>query len=370
MYNYLVVGAGLFGAVFAAIMNENGKSCLVIDKRSHVGGNVYQKEEAGIRIHLYGPHIFHTDNEEVWRFINQYGRFNHFINSPLACYKGRLYNLPFNMNTFSQLWNICSPEEAKMIISRQREKYNCILEPSNLEEQALKLCGDDIYHTFIKEYTEKQWGRPARELPADIIKRVPFRFTFDNNYYNDTYQGIPVDGYNEIIKKLLTGRYIQVKTKSDFFNDRYGFERIAEKVLFTGCIDAYFDYRFGQLAYRSLRFEHFHLVTDNYQGNAVVNFNEATTLYTRIIEHKHFEFGQQPTTVITKEYPKEYTQSDEPYYPVNDLINTRRLNEYKTLSANYPHVIFGGRLGAYSYLDMDDTIAEAIALAKKELTHK
>jgi UDP-galactopyranose mutase len=366
MYNYLIVGSGLFGAVFARIMNENGKNCLVIDKRSHTGGNIYSKEDHGIKVHLYGPHIFHTDSEEVWSFMNRFTRFNHYRNSPLACYKGTLYNLPFNMNTFNRLWNVNTPEEAENKIREQCDRYKNITHPSNLEEQALKLCGDDIYYTFIKEYTEKQWGRPAKELPASIIKRIPVRFTYDNNYFNDPYQGIPTDGYNTLIDNLFMN--ICVKTGTDYFENRSYFHRIAEKVIFTGCIDEYFDYQLGKLEYRSLRFEHIHLDTDNYQGNAIINYSEAEVPYTRIIEHKHFEFGKQVSTIITKEYPLEYGLSEEPYYPVNDGKNSKRYLEYEKLAATCPDVLFGGRLGQYAYFDMDDTVAAAIALAKKELS--
>ena len=365
MYDYLIVGSGLFGSVFAQIMKENGKNSLVIDKRNHIGGNIYSKDEDGIKIHTYGAHIFHTDNEEVWHYINRFTVFNHYINSPLACYKGKLYNLPFNMNTFSKLWNINTPEEAKHIIQKQCDKYKNIT-PSNLEEQALKLCGDDIYYTFIKEYTEKQWGRPANQLPASIIKRVPFRFTYDNNYFDDPHQGIPKEGYNALINNLL--KNIRIDINTNYFDNREYFNSIAKKIIFTGCIDEYFEHQFGKLDYRSLKFEHIHLETDNYQGNAVVNYNEATVPYTRIIEHKHFEFGKQPFTIITKEHPQEYTPSEEPYYPINDEKNTKRLNEYKALAANYPNIIFGGRLGQYAYFDMDDSIASAISLAKKELS--
>jgi len=368
MYNYLIVGAGLFGSVFARIMNENGKSCLIIDKRNHTGGNIYSRVEDGIRVHLYGPHIFHTDNEEVWRYVNKFARFNRFINSPLAYCKGVLYNLPFNMNTFSKLWNINTPDEAKRIILKQCDRYRHIVKPANLEEHALKLCGDDIYYTFIKEYTEKQWGRPARQLPASIIKRIPFRFTYDNNYYDDPYQGIPVDGYDGLTENLLKGECIHVKTKTDYFDDRAYFDGLADRTLFTGCIDKYFEYRLGKLEYRSLRFEHIRLETDNYQGNATVNYCESKVPFTRIIEHKHFEFGKQPFTIITKEYPQDYSLHEEPYYPVNDEKNTRRLNEYKKLAENRSNVIFGGRLGQYAYLDMDDTIASAMSLAQKELS--
>jgi UDP-galactopyranose mutase len=366
MYNYLIIGSGLFGAVFAQIMKENGRSCVVVDKRNHIGGNLYSKEEDGIKVHLYGAHIFHTDNEEVWRYINRFTEFNHYRNSPLAYYKGRLYNLPFNMNTFNKLWGVNIPEEARHKIQEQCRKYSHIIQPLNLEEQALKLCGDDIYYTFIKEYTEKQWGRPARELPASIIKRIPFRYTYDNNYFEDPYQGIPKRGYNELINNLFEG--VRVQVGQNYFEDRDYFNHMAEKILFTGCIDEYFEHRFGKLEYRSLRFEHMRLDTSNYQGNAVVNYNEASVPYTRIIEHKHFEFGKQPFTIITKEYPLDCSSSEEPYYPVNDEKNTMRYNEYKRLAASYPDVIFGGRLGQYAYFDMDDTIAAAISLAKKEMS--
>jgi UDP-galactopyranose mutase len=366
MYNYLIVGSGLFGAVFARQMNDHGRTCLVIDKRIHTGGNVYSEEIQGINVHLYGAHIFHTDNEAVWKYMNRFTRFNHFRNSPLACYKGTLYNLPFNMNTFNKLWKVNTPEEARRKIREQCDRYQDIIHPSNLEEQALKLCGDDIYYTFIKEYTEKQWGRPAKELPASIIRRIPIRFTYDNNYFDDPYQGIPQEGYHVLISNLL--KDVRVQTGTDYFDDRSYFHRIAEKVLFTGCIDEYFECRLGKLEYRSLRFEHVHLETDNYQGNAVVNYNEAETPYTRIIEHKHFEFGKQPSTIITKEYPLEYGSSGEPYYPIRDEKNSKRYLEYKKLATAHPNTLFGGRLGQYAYLDMDDTVAAALLLAQQELS--
>ena len=366
MYNYLIIGSGLFGAVFAQIMKENGKSCMVIEKRNHAGGNIYTEEVETIKIHVYGPHIFHTSNDEVWRYVNKFTGFNHFKNSPLAYSRGTLYNLPFNMNTFNKLWDVNTPEEAQAKINEQRMKYEHISNPLNLEEQALKLCGDDIYYTFVKDYTEKQWGRPANRLPASIIKRIPIRFTYDNNYFDDKYQGIPENGYNTLINNLLDG--ISVKTDTNYFENRDYFNKIAEKTLFTGCIDEYFEHRFGKLDYRSLKFEHTRLETDNYQGNAVINYNEADIPYTRIIEHKHFDFGKQPFTIITKEFPLEYTLSEEPYYPVNDEKNSIRLNEYRNLAKNYPNVIFGGRLGQYAYFDMDDTVAAAISLAKKELS--
>lgn len=365
-YDYLIVGAGLFGSVFAQIMHEQGRSCLVIDKRDHIGGNIYTKEEGGIHVHLYGAHIFHTDNEDVWKYINRFACFNHYINSPLAFYKNRLYNLPFNMNTFHQLWGVITPEEAKAKIQEQCGKYRDMIEPANLEEQALSLCGEDIYSHFIKEYTEKQWGRSAKELPASIIKRIPVRFTFDNNYFNDPYQGIPKGGYTNLINKLLEGVSTQVNT--NYFNDRDYFHSIAKKVLFTGCIDEYFNYQFGKLEYRSLKFEHTRMEIDNYQGNAVVNYNEAKYPFTRIIEHKHFEFGTQPFTIITKEYPQEYSSQGEPYYPINNEANVACYRKYKELSVNDPNVIFGGRLGQYAYFDMDDTIREAMLLAQKELS--
>ena len=366
IYDYLIVGSGLFGSVFAQIMNESGKKCLVIDKRNHTGGNIYPKEEDGIKIHWYGAHIFHTDNEEVWKYINRFASFNNYVNSPLAFSKGKLYNLPFNMNTFNKLWNVNTPEEAKLKIREQCSKYADISQPANLEEQALKLCGDDIYYTFIKEYTEKQWGRPSNQLPASIIKRIPFRLTYDNNYFNDPYQGIPKNGYTALTNNLLEG--ICLQTDTNYFDNIPYFQNIANKILFTGCIDEYFEYRFGRLDYRSLKFEHLHLATDNYQGNAVINYNEAKYPFTRIIEHKHFEFGKQPSTIITKEYPQEYTPSDEPYYPINDEKNLKCYNKYKALAEKDSRVIFGGRLGQYAYFDMDDTIAAAISLAKKELS--
>jgi UDP-galactopyranose mutase len=365
-YDYLIVGSGLFGSTFAQIMNGNGKKCLVIDKRGHTGGNIYTKEENNIKIHWYGAHIFHTDNEEVWHYINKFTKFNNYINSPLAYSEGKLYNLPFNMNTFNKLWNVNTPEEAKHKIQEQCSKYKDISQPANLEEQALKLCGDDIYYTFIKEYTEKQWGRPANQLPASIIKRIPFRLTYNNNYFNDPYQGIPKDGYTALTNNLL--KDIHVQTYTNYFDNIPYFQSIAEKILFTGCIDEYFEYKFGRLDYRSLKFKHIYLDTDNYQGNAVINYNEAKYPFTRIIEHKHFEFGKQPSTIITKEYPQKYTPSDEPYYPINDEKNLKCFNKYKALAEKNSHVIFGGRLGQYAYFDMDDTIASAISLTQKELS--
>lgn len=365
-YDYLIVGAGLFGSVFANEARKNGKKCLVIDKRPHTGGNIYCEEYEGIRIHKYGAHIFHTSNKEVWDYVNDLAAFNRYTNSPLAYYRGVMYNLPFNMNTFSKLWGVNTPAEAKARIEEQRTRYSFIQEPANLEEQALKLCGEDIYRIFIKGYTEKQWGRPATELPAFIIRRIPFRFTFDNNYFDDLYQGIPIGGYNKLIEALLKGT--EVRTDTDYFENREYFDDIAAKKLFTGCIDEYFGYEFGALDYRSLRFENEYPDTDNYQGNAVVNYNEREIPYTRIIEHKHFEFGRQPVTVITREYPKEFIKGDEPYYPINDEKNTRIVKQYKAKAALCSDVLFGGRLAQYAYFDMDDTVEAALQLAGKEFT--
>lgn len=366
MYDYLIVGSGLYGAVCAYELTRAGKSVLVIDKREHIGGNVYTESVEGINVHRYGAHIFHTSDPKIWDYVNRFAPFNQFVNHPIARYHNECYNLPFNMNTFNKLWNVNTPEEAKHKIQEQCSKYKDISQPANLEEQALKLCGDDIYYTFIKEYTEKQWGRPAYQLPASIIKRIPFRLTYNNNYFNDPYQGIPKDGYTALTNNLLKDIDVQIDT--NYFNNIPYFQSIAEKILFTGCIDEYFEYKFGRLDYRSLKFEHIHLDIDNYQGNAVINYNEAKYPFTRIIEHKHFEFGKQPSTIITKEYPQEYTPSDEPYYPINDEKNLKCFNKYKLLAEKDSRVIFGGRLGQYAYFDMDDTIASAILLTKKELS--
>lgn len=363
-YDYLIVGAGLFGAVFAHEAHKAGKRCLVIDKRSHRGGNIYCREVEGIHVHEYGAHIFHTDNAEVWRYVNDLVEFNRFTNSPLACYQGKLYNLPFNMNTFYQLWGVRTPAEAMAKIEEQRQSYNHILEPENLEEQALKLCGKDIYEKLIKGYTEKQWGRSAKELPAFIIKRVPFRFVFDNNYFNDAYQGIPKGGYNILIDRLLEG--VEVLTDTNFFEDRAHWEGIAEKILFTGCIDEFFRYQCGHLEYRSLRFRHEKMDCRDFQGNAVVNYTEREIPYTRVIEHKHFEFGQQPVTMVTYEYPDSFEIGKEPYYPVNDERNSRIYQAYRNLAEHTPNVLFGGRLAQYVYADMDDTVAAALDLWKQQ----
>lgn len=364
-YDYLIIGAGLFGSVFAQQMKTNGKRCLVIDKRTHTGGNIYCRKMEGIDVHLYGAHIFHTANETVWQYVNRFVSFNHFINSPLAFYKEKLYNLPFNMNTFQALWGVRTPAEAKSKLREQQEAYSHIQNPNNLEEKALTICGEDIYYAFIKEYTEKQWGRPAKELPAFIINRIPFRFTYDNNYFNDPYQGIPVLGYNHLIDTLLEG--VEVKTGTDYFCDRDYWDKLGKKIIFTGCIDAYFSHEFGKLEYRSLHFEHNYLGSDDYQGNAVVNYNEKKYPFTRIIEHKHFVFGKQTGTIISKEYPQNFEKGDEPFYPVNDEFNMALLKKYTQRAASLPNVIFGGRLGQYTYFDMDDTIDSALKLAEKEL---
>lgn len=360
-YDYLIVGAGLFGSVFAHEAKAAGKRCLVVDKRPHTGGNIYCEDIDGIHVHTYGAHIFHTDRAEVWKYINRLVEFNRYTNSPLALFDGKLYNLPFNMNTFYRLWGVRTPQEAKAKLEEQRAAYAHIETPRNLEEQALKLCGKDIYLRLIKGYTEKQWGRPATELPAFIIKRIPFRFTFDNNYFDDPYQGIPIGGYNKLTDALLEG--IEVRTSTDYFEQRQELDRMADKILYTGCIDEYFDYCFGRLEYRSLRFEHKRPDnTDNYQGNAVVNYCEREVPYTRLIEHKHFEYGTQPFTVITYEYPDSFEPGKEPYYPINDERNMRIFGQYQALARQQSRVLFGGRLAQYTYADMDDTVAAALAL--------
>lgn len=363
-YDYLIVGAGLFGSVFARQMHAAGKRCLVIEKRNHRGGNIYCENVEGIQVHKYGAHIMHTSNKEVWEYVQSFVELNRFTNSPLASYKGMLYNLPFNMNTFKQLWGVTTPAEAMAKLEEQRGAYANI-EPANFEEQALKLCGKDIYYCFIKGYTEKQWGRKATQLPAFIIKRIPFRFTYDNNYFNDTYQGIPKGGYTSLIDALLEG--IEVRLDTDYLSHRGEWDKLAEKVLFTGCIDQFFEYSMGELEYRSLRFEHELLETENYQGNAVINYTESEVPFTRIIEHKHFDFGTQPVTVVTREYPDDYCIGKEPYYPVNDEKNSALMKKYTALAASFPTILFGGRLAQYAYLDMDDTIEAALEKARKEL---
>lgn len=364
-YDYLIVGAGLFGAVFAHEAKLAGKRCLVIDKRNHCGGNIYCEDIDGIHVHKYGAHIFHTDNKKVWDYVNSFVEFNRYTNSPLACFEGKLYNLPFNMNTFYQLWGVKTPDEAKKKIAKECDAYSSVSEPANMEEQALKLCGKDIYEKLIKGYTEKQWGRPATELPSFIIRRIPFRFTYDNNYFNDAYQGIPKGGYNRLIDALLEG--IEVQLNTDFFQNREKWETVADKILFTGCIDEFFGYRYGHLEYRSLRFEEKRLETDNFQGNAVINYTERAVPYTRIIEHKHFEYGNQPHTIITYEYPDSFSPGKEAYYPVNDERNSRLYHRYQELAQQEKNILFGGRLGQYMYADMDDTVAAALKLCKEKL---
>ena len=356
-YDYLIVGAGLFGSIFAHEMTAKGKSCLVIDKRNHVGGNIYTYECEGINVHKYGAHIFHTSDKEVWDYINSFAEFNNYINSPVAVYKDELYNLPFNMNTFSKMWNIKTPAEAKDIINSQIKELN-ITEPKNLEEQALSLVGRDVYEKLIKGYTEKQWGRPCTELPAFIIKRLPLRFTYDNNYFNDKYQGIPIGGYTRMIEKLLEGTEVILNTDYKTFAGTHG--ECFDKVVYTGMIDEFYDYRFGHLEYRTVYFETETIDSDNYQGNAVVNYTHKDVPWTRIIEHKHFEFGNQPGTVISKEYSKEWKPGMEPYYPVNDEKNNALLEQYEKLAKTESKVIFGGRLGKYKYYDMDKVIKEAL----------
>ena len=362
-YDYLIVGSGLFGSVFAHEATKRGKKCLVIDKRNHLGGNVYCEKIEEINVHKYGPHIFHTNDKTIWDYVNQFVEFNHFVYSPLSFSKGKLYNLPFNMNTFYQLWGKFNPDDVKNIIDEQIEKYGS-KNPQNLEEQALSLVGKDIYETLIKEYTEKQWGRKATELPAFIIKRLPVRFTFDNNYFNDKYQGIPIGGYNKIIDGLL--KNIEFDTEVDFFINKEYYENLADKIVFTGKIDEFFEYEFGKLEYRSLRFENEILDKSNYQGNAGINYNDSDVPYTRIIEHKHFEFGKQPKTVITKEYPENWTVEKEAYYPINDEKNQLLYSKYKKKSETIKNVIFGGRLAEYKYYDMHQIVASALVSIKNE----
>lgn len=396
-YDYLIVGTGLFGAVFAHEVSAAGKKCLCIDRRTQLGGNIYTEEKRGIQIHKYGAHIFHTSDKRIWEYVNRFAEFNNFINSPVAVYGDELYNLPFNMNTFSKMWGIKTPEEARKIIERQKEEARAALGvsedtagsgadmPSNLEEQALSLVGRDVYEKLVKGYTEKQWGRSCTELPAFIIRRLPVRFTYDNNYFTDRYQGIPVGGYTQIIEKLLEGIPVKLGVTYREFVQSTGAKvpgrgavncsgelecvdggDVFDKVLYTGMIDEYFDYCLGELQYRSLRFEEETLEDcDNYQGNAVVNYTEREIPYTRIIEHKHFEFGKQPDTVITREYPASWRRGDEPYYPINDEINSNLYQKYAELADGEKNVLFGGRLGQYKYYDMDKVIAEALKMAEK-----
>ena len=377
-YDYLIVGAGLFGAVFAYEMKQRGKTCCVIDRRDHIAGNIYTKKQSDIDVHVYGPHIFHTSKKEIWDYVNRFAEFNNFINMPVARYKDELYNLPFNMNTFSRMWGIKTPKEAKEKIESQIADLN-ITEPKNLEEQALSLVGRDVYEKLIKGYTKKQWGRECTELPAFIIRRLPLRFTYDNNYFNDRYQGIPIGGYTQIVEKLLDG--IDTRTGEDYlgmkermtsgesnYNTTFsdGTEVSFDRLLFTGQIDEYYDNRFGPLEYRSVRFETEELPEENYQGSAIVNYTEAEVPYTRCIEHKHFDFGKQPTTIISREYSMEWRPGVEPYYPVNNDKNNSLYEKYAALAAEEKNVIFGGRLGQYKYYDMDKVIEAALECVGKE----
>ena len=363
-YDYLIVGAGLYGAVFAHEAKKAGKKVLVIDRRDHIAGNVYTEEVEDIHVHKYGAHIFHTNNKNVWEYVNQFAEFNRFTNSPVANYRGELYSLPFNMYTFNKMWGVVTPEEAAAKIEEQRLAAG-ISEPRNLEEQAISLVGTDIYEKLVKEYTEKQWGRPCSELPAFIIKRLPVRLTFDNNYFNALYQGIPVGGYTKMVWNMLEG--IEIRLGVDYLEEKETLDALADKVVYTGAIDAYFEYKLGVLEYRSVRFETEVLDKPNFQGNAAVNYTDAKTPWTRIIEHKWFEFGTQPKTVISREYSSEWKVGDEPYYPVNDKKNTELYQEYKGLSSSQEKVIFGGRLGEYRYYDMDAVIASALEKCKDEL---
>ena len=363
-YDYVLVGSGLYAGVFAWYAKKNGKTCLVVEKRDHIGGNIYCEDVEGIHVHKYGAHIFHTSDEKVWAYVNQFAHFNHYINSPVAVYQDEIYNMPFNMNTFSRMWKVKTPAEAKAKIQSQIRELNLPPEPRNLEEQALSLVGKDVYEKLVKGYTEKQWGRDCRDLPAFIIKRLPLRFVYDNNYFNDPHQGIPEEGYTKMVEAMLEGTEVWLHT--DYFKLIEKNPDLAEKTVFTGMIDAYYQYRLGVLEYRSLRFEEERLACENYQGNAVVNYTEREVPYTRIIEHKHFNFGKQPVTVITREYPRTWTRGEEPYYPINDERNNRLFARYRELAEQEKNVIFGGRLGMYQYYDMDKVIAAALKAAEKE----
>ncbi|MGT2926484.1 UDP-galactopyranose mutase [Streptococcus cuniculipharyngis] len=365
-YDYLVVGAGLFGAVFAHEAALKGKKVKVIEKRDHIAGNIYTREEEGIQVHQYGAHIFHTSDKELWDYVNQFAEFNRYTNTPIANYKGEIYNLPFNMNTFNKLWGVVTPAEAQAKIDEQRSVLGGKT-PENLEEQAISLVGTDIYEKLIKDYTEKQWGKACTELPAFIIRRLPVRLTYDNNYFNDTYQGIPIGGYTQIVEKMLAHDNIDVEVNVDFFANKEQYLADYPKIVFTGMIDEFFDYELGELEYRSLHFETETLDMENYQGNAVVNYTDSETPYTRIIEHKHFEFGTQPKTIITKEHSKTWAKGDEPYYPVNNDRNNHLYKAYKDLAAKQENVIFGGRLGHYRYYDMHQVIAAALQCVRGEL---
>ena len=364
MYDYLIVGSGLFGSIFAYEANRKGKKCLVIDKREHIAGNIYTEKIEDINVHKYGAHIFHTSNKEVWNYINNFAEFNRYTNSPIARYKNEVYNMPFNMNTFNKLWGVFTPEEAKKKIEEEIKETK-VNNPANLEEQAINLVGKTIYEKLVKGYTEKQWGMKADELPSFIIKRLPVRFTYDNNYFNDLYQGIPIGGYTKIIEKMLDG--IEVKLNYNYFEHKQELENIANKIIFTGSVDEYYNYCFGELEYRSVRFETKVLDMENYQGNAVVNYTEYEVPYTRVIEHKHFEFGTQPKTVISREYSDKWTKEKEPYYPINNERNNDLYSKYKSLTDGDSKVIFGGRLGEYKYYDMDKVIEQALNLVKIEL---
>lgn len=364
-YDYVIVGAGLFGATFAHEMKKNGKKCLVIERRNNIGGNIYCENINGINVHKYGAHIFHTSDKKIWNYVNQFAEFNNYINAPIANYKGEIYNLPFNMNTFSKLWNIATPAQARAKIDEQKREFDYD-EPKNLEEQAISLVGKDIYLKLVKEYTEKQWGRDCKELPAFIIKRLPVRFVYDNNYFNDRYQGIPEGGYNVIIEKMLDG--IDIKLGVDYLKERQKYDQLAEKIVYTGMIDEFFEYKLGNLEWRSLKFENeIYEDIDDYQGNAVVNYTSHNEKYTRIIEHKHFEFNKCKGTIITKEYPREWKIGDEAYYPVNDDKNNQLYERYRALAKNEKNLIFGGRLGNYKYYDMDKTIMAAITAVNAEM---
>ena len=363
-YDYLIVGAGLFGSVFARQATDAGKSVLVIDKRDHIGGNIYTEEVEGIQVHKYGAHIFHTNDKSVWEYVSRFAEFNRYTNSPVANYNGELYSLPFNMYTFNKMWGVVTPDEAKARIAEQRESAG-ISEPKNLEEQAISLVGTDIYERLVKGYTQKQWGRPCTELPSFIIRRLPVRFTFDNNYFTALYQGIPIGGYTAMVERMLEG--IEIRLGVDYLENKAELDALADRVVYTGPIDSYFEFCYGPLGYRSVRFETELLPTDNYQGNAVVNYTDAETPYTRIIEHKHFEFGTQPKTVISKEYSQEWHPGIEPYYPVNDEQNGALYAKYKALADKEANVLFGGRLAEYRYYDMDAVIASALSVAEKEI---
>lgn len=361
-YDYIIVGSGLFGAIFACEMTKKGKKCLVLERRNHIAGNIYTEEKEGIQVHKYGAHIFHTSNKEVWDYVNSFVEFNRYTNTPIANYKGELYNLPFNMNTFYQLWGVKTPAEAKAKIEEQRAEYRHITEPKNLEEQALVLGGKDIYEKLIKGYTEKQWGRPATEIPAFIIRRLPFRFIFDNNYFNDLYQGVPIGGYTLLVEKMLKG--VEVRLNTDYLENSEYWNSIADKIVYTGKIDEFFWLCYGSLDYRSLRFETEVLDEENYQGSAVVNYTEREIPYTRIIEHKHFEFGTQPKTIITREYPQDMVEGQEAYYPINDDKNQEIYKKYKSLADENKNVIFGGRLAEYKYYDMHQVVEKTLEISR------